>query len=212
MPHSLIPIGTMYCLGRNYERHAREMGVEVPTFPVVFLKPPSAWVPSGSTVSIPSISKEMHHELELVVLLDRDLRNAGEEEAAEAVMGYAVGIDFTLRDVQSRAKERGEPWAIAKGFAGSAPIGPITPRAAVPDPHALAMRLLVNGDVRQEGTTADMILSVPRILSMLSGIFALRRGDLVYTGTPEGVGPVLPGDHLRAEIDGLEPLELSIDR
>lgn len=210
MPHTSIPIGTMYCLGRNYERHAREMGVEVPTFPVVFLKPPSSWVPSGGTVTIPSISREMHHELELVVVLGSDLRNAGEDEAAAAVMGYAVGIDFTLRDVQARAKERGEPWAIAKGFAGSAPVGPFTPASQVADPHALSMRLTVNGEMRQEGTTADMILTIPRILSTLSTIFALRQGDLIYTGTPEGVGPVLPGDLVRAEIDGLEALEVTI--
>jgi 2-keto-4-pentenoate hydratase/2-oxohepta-3-ene-1,7-dioic acid hydratase in catechol pathway len=200
----------MLCLGKNYEKHAREMGGEVPADPVVFMKPATALVRSGGTVQIPRVSKEMHHELELVVVIGETARDVGEDVALDCVLGYAVGLDMTLRDLQAKAKQRGEPWTIAKGFDSSAPISEVVPRELVADPHALSLRLAVNGETRQHGSTGDMILGVPRIISYLSSIFTLERGDCIFTGTPEGVGQVIAGDRLYAEIEGLVSLEVTV--
>jgi acylpyruvate hydrolase len=208
--HTTLPVGKMLCLGKNYEKHAREMGGDVPTDPVVFMKPATALVRNGGTVQIPRVSSEMHHELELVVVIGQTTRDVSESEALDRVLGYAVGLDMTLRDLQSNAKKRGEPWTIAKGFDTSAPISEVVPRELVADPHALTMRLTVNGAVRQQGTTADMILGVPRIISYLSSIFTLERGDCIFTGTPEGVGQVIAGDRLYAEIEGIVALEVTV--
>jgi 2-keto-4-pentenoate hydratase/2-oxohepta-3-ene-1,7-dioic acid hydratase in catechol pathway len=208
--HTTLAVGKMLCLGKNYEKHAREMGGDVPADPVVFMKPATALVRNGGVVQIPRVSREMHHELELVVVIGRTARNVSEADAMEHVLGYGVGLDMTLRDLQSAAKKRGEPWAIAKGFDTSAPISEIVPRDLVADPHALSMRLSVNGEVRQQGSTADMILGVPRIISYLSSVFTLERGDCIFTGTPEGVGQVIAGDRLFAEIEGLVTLEVTV--
>jgi acylpyruvate hydrolase len=210
--HTTVPVGKMLCLGKNYERHAAEMGSEVPPDPVIFMKPSTALLRGGGTVQIPRISSDLHHEVELVVVIDRVTRDVSEEQAMSHVLGYAVGLDMTLRDVQSVAKKRGEPWAAAKGFDTSAPISEIVLRDSIADPHALTLRLSVNGEVRQLGSTGDMILKIPRIISYLSSIFTLERGDCIFTGTPEGVGPVQPGDRLTAEIDGIVALDVGIGR
>ncbi|MBC8145004.1 MAG: fumarylacetoacetate hydrolase family protein [bacterium] len=208
--HTTLPVGKMLCVGKNYEKHAREMGSGVPADPVIFMKPATALVRSGGVVQIPRVSNEMHHELELVVVIGSTARDVSEADAMDCVLGYAVGLDMTLRDLQSTAKTRGEPWTIAKGFDTSAPISEVVAREMVPDPHALALRLTVNGEVRQQGSTRDMILTVPRILSYLSSIFTLERGDVVFTGTPEGVGQVIAGDRLFAEIEGLVAIEVTV--
>lgn len=205
-----IDVGMMYCLGKNYVRHAKEMGGEAPEEPVIFTKPPTALINDGGTVVIPTISQEVHHELELVVVIGRHMKDVSEEEAMGGVFGYAVGLDMTLRDVQSRAKKRGEPWAVAKGFDTSAPIGLVTPAEAIADPHALALSLTVNGEVRQKGSTADMLFRIPFTISYLSRIFTLQPGDCIFTGTPEGVGPVVSGDELVAEAEGLPPLRVKV--
>jgi 2-keto-4-pentenoate hydratase/2-oxohepta-3-ene-1,7-dioic acid hydratase in catechol pathway len=208
--HTTLPVGKMLCLGKNYERHAKEMGGDVPVEPVIFMKPSTALVRNGGTVLIPKISREVHHELELVVVIGQTVKDVSEERAMDYVFGYAVGLDMTLRDVQSRAKQRGEPWAVAKGFDTSAPISEVVLKERIPDPHDLTLSLTVNGERRQHGTTADMILTVPRIISYLSGIFTLERGDCIFTGTPEGVGPVVAGDRLVAEIEGVVMLEVGV--
>lgn len=200
----------MLCIGKNYEKHAREMGGDVPADPVIFMKPPSALVRGGGVVQIPRISRELHHELELVAVIGRTARDVSEADALDCLLGYAVGLDMTLRDLQATAKKRGEPWTISKGFDTSAPISEVVPREMVPNPHALNLKLSVNGIVRQHGSTADMILSIPRIISYLSSIFTLERGDVVFTGTPEGVGQVIAGDRLFAEIEGLVSIEVTI--
>lgn len=208
--HTTIPVGKMLCLGKNYEKHAKEMGGDVPADPVIFMKPSTALVRSGGTVLIPSISRELHHEVELVVVIDRVARDVPEERAMEYVLGYAVGLDMTLRDLQSAAKKRGEPWAVAKGFDTSAPISDVVLKESVADPHALTLSLAVNGQTRQHGSTADMILRIPAIISYLSRIFTLERGDCIFTGTPEGVGQVVAGDRLRASIEGVAELEVTV--
>lgn len=208
--HTTLPVGKMLCIGKNYEKHAREMGGDVPEDPVIFMKPASALVRGGGVVQIPRVSSEMHHELELVVVIGRTARDVTETQAMGAVLGYAVGLDMTLRDLQTKAKQRGEPWAIAKGFDTSAPISEVVPAESVIDPHALTLRLKVNGEVRQQGTTADMIRGIPSMISYLSSIFTLERGDCIFTGTPEGVGQVIAGDRLFAEIVGLVALEVSV--
>lgn len=195
-----LPVGTMFCLGRNYVLHAKEMGGEVPSEPVIFTKPRTAFLPDGGNIVIPSISNEVHHELELVAVIGKTLRNVSEEEAMEGVLGYAAGLDMTLRDVQSRAKKQGWPWAVAKGFDTSAPISTVVPKEEIPDPYNLQMKLTVNGEVRQEGWTGDMVFRLPFVISYLSRIFTLGPGDCIFTGTPEGVGQVVSGDHITGEI------------
>ncbi len=208
--HMTLPVGKMLCLGKNYEKHAHEMGGEVPLDPVVFMKPSTALLHNGGTVVIPSISNELHHEVELVAVIDRGGKDIAEDDALSHILGYAIGLDMTLRDLQSAAKKRGEPWAVAKGFDTSAPIGDVIARDIVPDPHNLTLRLEVNGEVRQEGSTADMILKLPAIISWLSRVFTLERGDCIFTGTPEGVGRVVPGDSIVAEIVGLTRIAVNV--
>ncbi|MBS1912156.1 MAG: fumarylacetoacetate hydrolase family protein [Bacteroidetes bacterium] len=207
-----LPVGKMLCLGKNYEKHAKEMGGDVPADPVIFMKPATALVYDGGQVLIPAISNDLHHEVELVVVIGSTARDVAEAEAMNHVLGYAVGLDMTLRDLQSAAKKRGEPWAAAKGFDTSAPISTVVPAERVPDPAALELRLEVGGEVRQHGFTRDMILGIPATIAYLSRIFTLERGDCIFTGTPEGVGPVHPGDALHATIPGMAELRVSVAR
>ncbi|HUL42920.1 MAG TPA: fumarylacetoacetate hydrolase family protein [Bacteroidota bacterium] len=197
-----IEVRKIFCLGKNYAAHAREMKSEVPSSPVVFLKPPTAILADRKDIRIPSLSKEAHHEVELVVAISRDGKNIPARDAYDYVLGYAIGLDMTLRDVQNEAKKKGEPWTVAKGFDTSAPVSAVIPRSMIPDPHALTIRCTVNGKVRQESTTQNMIFSIPATIAFLSSLFTLERGDLIFTGTPEGVGPVHAGDEIRAELVG----------
>jgi 2-keto-4-pentenoate hydratase/2-oxohepta-3-ene-1,7-dioic acid hydratase in catechol pathway len=208
--HTTLPVGKMLCLGKNYEKHAREMGGDVPADPVVFMKPATALLRGGGTILIPAVSSEMHHEVELVVVIGSSGRDIPEERAMEHVLGYAVGLDMTLRDLQSAAKKRGEPWAVAKGFDTSAPISEVVLGEQVADPHDLVLSVSVNGEVRQHGSTRDMILKIPYIISYLSRIFTLERGDCIFTGTPEGVGEVVVGDRLHAELEGIVALDVMV--
>lgn len=205
-----MPVGTMYCIGKNYAAHAREMGGEVPGSPVVFLKPPAAYVPQGGVIRIPSFSQLVHHEVEMLVVIGEDCASVAREEAHRYIAGYGIGLDMTLRDVQTEAKKKGEPWAIAKGFVTSAPVSAIIPAAqfgSIPD---FDLTLHVNGQLRQSGTTRDMERPVDMLVEYLSSVFTLRRGDCIFTGTPEGVGAVHSGDVLRAELIGSVALEVSV--
>ena len=195
-----VPVGKILCLGRNYAKHAEEMSSEVPETPVVFLKPSTALLSSGQKVSIPSFSSEMHHEVELVVLMDRSCRNISEDSAYQYIGGYGVGLDMTLRDVQTEAKKKGQPWSVAKGFDSSAPVSSFVGKEHVADPHALLLSLEVNGEIRQQSSTGNMIFRIDAIVAYLSSVFTLEAGDLIFTGTPEGVGPVYSGDVLEAEL------------
>ncbi len=205
-----IPVGKILCLGQNYAAHAREMKSEIPSRPIVFLKPSSAIISDGETMTAPDFSHEVHHEVELVVLIGKNGKNISRESAPEYIGGYGVGLDMTMRDVQREARNTGQPWTVAKGFDTSAPLSEFVPRTSIPDPHSLSIRLSVNGKERQNANTQDMIFRIDEIISYLSSIFTLERGDLIYTGTPEGVGTVIRGDILRAEIESIGSLTVHV--
>jgi len=202
--------GKLLCIGRNYALHAAEMKADLPTEPMVFLKPASALTGTGGSIIIPNRSREVHHEIELVVVIGEKLKHAHRESAMRAIAGYAVGLDMTARDLQAQAKKTGSPWSVAKGFDTFAPLGEAVSAGAVPNPQALELTLSINGDVRQRGSTSNMIFDVAELLVYCSSIFTLEPGDLLFTGTPEGVGPVHVGDRLRAEIAGLPVLEVDV--
>ena len=206
--------GKLLCIGRNYAAHVREMGdvADLPAEPVVFLKPSTALLASGGTVVLPRQSADVHHEVELVAVVGRRGKHVPEAEALGYVAAYALGLDLTARDLQAKAKAEKGPWSVAKGFDTFAPLGPLTPAGEIPDPQALTIALRVNGELRQEGTTDHMIFPIARLVSYLSSVFTLEQGDLIYTGTPEGVGPIRAGDRLEATGTGLEPLVVSVTR
>jgi fumarylpyruvate hydrolase len=205
-----FPVHRIYCVGRNYAAHAREMGKDPEReAPFFFTKPADAVVASGTQLPFPSRTSDLHHEIELVVAIGTGGANIGVTQALSHVFGYAVGLDLTRRDLQQEAKEKARPWDTAKAFDRSAPIGPITPAAAVDLTHS-RIWLTVNGALRQEGALADMIWSVPEIIAELSTLFELAPGDLIYTGTPAGVAAIRPNDRLEGGIDGLEPLILTV--
>ena len=205
-----VRCGKIVALGRNYRAHAREMGGSGDEPPLLFLKPASALVPDGGKVVRPRFSISLHHEVELVVAIGCAGRRIAAADAAAHILGYAVGLDMTLRDVQSEAKRRGHPWAVAKGFDSSAPLSAVVPAAAAGDPDQLAIELRVNGELRQRGRAGDMILPVPEVVAFVSSVFALEAGDLIFTGTPEGVGEVFPGDVLEAVLVGHTRLRVTV--
>ena len=206
-----FPVHRIYCVGRNYAKHAREMGMDPEREPPFFFaKPADAVVPNGTPVPYPPRTANLHHEIELVVAVGRGGRGIPVAGALEHVYGYAVGLDLTRRDLQFEAREQGRPWDVAKGFDCSAPIGAIRPAAQMGHPERGSIWLEVNGEPRQRANLSEMIWSVPEIVAELSGYFELRAGDLIFTGTPEGVGAVQRGDSLVGGIDGLETLRITI--
>jgi 2-keto-4-pentenoate hydratase/2-oxohepta-3-ene-1,7-dioic acid hydratase in catechol pathway len=182
----------------------------MPTVPVVFLKPSTALIETGQAIILPSQSASVHHEVELVAVVGEGGKNIPVESALSHVAAYAVGLDMTARDLQSAAKAKGLPWSVAKGFDTFAPLGPLTPSAAIADPQRLDISLHVNGELRQKGNTAMMLYSIAQLIAYCSSIFTFEPGDLLYTGTPAGVGPVVSGDRLEAAITGLEPLNVMV--
>lgn len=207
-----LPIGKLLCIGRNYADHAAEMERDVPDTPMVFLKPATAVVRSGGTVRLPDRSQNVHHEVELVAVIGTEGRHLSPATALDHVAGYAVGLDMTARDLQDEAKAQRHPWSVAKGFDTFAPLGPLVSAEAVGDPQALTLRLRRNGVTQQEASTQDMIFSVAELVAYCSQIFTLTPGDLLYTGTPSGVGPVQDGNTLEATATGIEPLTVSVSR
>lgn len=201
--------GKLLCIGKNYAKHAAEMESEVPKEPVVFLKPTTSLIPSGSEIRLPSMSSDVHHEVELVLVIGREGKDIAEVDAMAYVAAYAVGLDITARDLQAAAKHKGHPWSVAKGFDTFAPLGELCPADNVADPQALDVRLTVNGAVRQDGSTRDMVFSIPTLIAYCSRIFTLEPGDLLFTGTPDGVGPIVDGDVLEATITGLPSLRVT---
>jgi len=198
------------CLGRNYREHAKEMQAEVPTEPVVFLKPSTALLADGGVIRLPSFSRDVHHEVEIVVLVSEGGREIPREKAFDHVGGYAIGLDLTARDVQSAAKKKGLPWAVSKGFDTSAPVSQFVPRTRVSDPGQLQFSLSVNGAIRQRGSAADMIFPVDAVVAYLSTVFTLEPGDLIFTGTPEGVAAIAPRDRLEARLADLVSLTVTV--
>jgi fumarylpyruvate hydrolase len=206
-----FPVHRIYCVGRNYAKHAREMGMDPEREPPFFFsKPADAVVANGTPVPYPPRTANLHHELELVVAIGTGGRDIPPANALAHVFGYAVGLDLTRRDLQFAAREQGRPWDVAKGFDHSAPVSAIRPAAEMGHPEQGAIWLEVNGETRQRASLSEMIWSVPEIVAELSTYFELRPGDLIFTGTPEGVGPVQRGDSLVGGIDGLETLRITI--
>jgi len=201
----------IFCAGKNYADHIREMGgIDTSRPPVIFAKPADALVSDGRDVPYPRASQDVHHEVELVLALGKPLRDASEEEAGKAVWGIATGVDLTRRDLQAQAKKHGGPWTSAKAFDHSAPIGPIKPLDKPFADQGGRICLSVNGEVRQDGDLGQMLWPPRRLLVYLSTLFDMKTGDLVFTGTPAGVGPVQIGDRIQARIDGTEPLSFTI--
>ena len=203
-------VGKILCLGRNYAAHAKEMSAAIPESPVVFLKPATAIIHDGENVVIPRISTDMHYEVEMVVVMGKQAKNVQVEDVYNYIDGYAVGLDMTLRDVQAEAKKKGLPWTVAKGFDTSAPVSHAVEKERVANPHGLALSLKVNGERRQHSSTANMIFRIDFLVSYLSTVFTLEPGDLIFTGTPEGVGPVHSGDVLEAELEAVGTLRVGV--
>lgn len=207
----LFPVRRIYCVGQNYGDHVREMGGDPKQQPPVFFsKPVNAIVINNQAVAYPQATSNLHYEVELVVALASGGKDIGAAESLSCVYGYAVGIDLTRRDLQAAAKKQGGPWDIAKGFDQSAPISSIIPVIEAQSPEQTRIVLEVNGEIRQDASTADMIWKVPEIICELSKFYELKAGDLIYTGTPSGVAAVNVGDHLQACIDDIGELEVDI--
>ncbi len=185
----------IFCIGRNYAAHAVELGNEIPREPVVFLKPESALVKLGEDILFPSHGNDLHHEAEIVVQIGRDCRNVAKENSSEVISHLGVGLDLTLRDVQAELKSKGLPWEKAKSFDYSSPLGEMV-KYEGQDLYSLEVGCRVNGELRQQGNTSLMLFSIAEIISYLSLVWQLRKGDLIYTGTPKGVGPLKRGDSI----------------
>lgn len=202
-----FPVRRIFCVGQNYADHAREMGSDPDRQePFFFSKPADAVVENGSTLPFPPQTDDLHHEVELVIALGKGGKDIAVEDAAAMIFGAGVGIDLTRRDLQAAAKKAGRPWDMAKGFDRSAPVGALT--AGIPASKG-GIALAVDGETRQSGDLSMMIRSVPEIIATLSTFVELAPGDLIFTGTPAGVGPIQRGQAVRATIDGFEPLEVT---
>lgn len=205
-----FPVHRIYCVGRNYAEHAREFGNDPADPPFFFQKSVDAIVLEGHDVHYPSATSDLHYEIELVVALGGGGRDMTASDALSHVYGYALGIDLTRRDLQAKAKELRRPWEVAKSFDQSAPIGKIVPAQNIGHPSRGVISLDVNGTLRQKADLSDMTWKVPDLIANLSVFYELRPGDLIFTGTPAGVGPTVPGDRLHGHIDGIGDLAVSI--
>lgn len=189
------------CIGRNYAEHAKEMNAPVPAEPVFFLKPDTAIIKNNLPFYYPDFTKEIHHEVELVLKINKPGKNIDEKFANKYYEEIGIGIDFTARDIQAKCKEKGLPWEKAKAFDGSAPIGKFIPKKKLTDIDNINFNLMVNGNVVQVGNTRDLLFKFDEIIAYVSTFFTLKKGDLIYTGTPAGVGPIKIGDKLAASIE-----------
>jgi len=203
-------IRTIYCIGRNYAAHARELNNPVPGEPVVFIKPASSVVGNGESIIIPPQSSDVHYEAELVIAIGNSGKNIPLNMAMDYISGYGIGIDVTARDLQQIAKEKSLPWSIAKGFDTFAPLSSFVKTSALPNPDDISYTLDINGERRQIGLTSHMLFPIPFLVHYLSGIFTLNPGDIIFTGTPEGVGKLNPGDILMASLIGTD-ISLQVD-
>jgi fumarylpyruvate hydrolase len=206
----LFPVRRIFCVGRNYAAHAREMGHDPDREPPFFFTKPADAIVTGGEMPYPAATSELHHEVELVVAIGAGGRDIAETDAKAHIWGYAIGIDMTRRDLQAEAKKLGRPWDMAKGFDHSAPIGEIVPVGNFGRFESGHILLNVTGAERQEGDLLDMIWSVPEVIAALSRLVELQPGDLIFTGTPEGVAEVKRGDELEAMISGLPPLRVRV--
>lgn len=206
-----FPVRRVYCIGRNYGAHAREMGHDPEReSPFYFMKPADAVQDCVASINYPSRTSDLHHEVELVVAIGKDGRDIPVDQALAHVFGYAVGIDLTRRDLQADAKKKGRPWDTAKGFDQSAPISAIHKATEIGHPSSGRIWLKVNGEIRQIGDLNELIWGVDEAIAELSTLFELKQGDLLFTGTPAGVGPIVTGDQLTAGIEGIDEIGITI--
>lgn len=209
--HGCFPVHRIYCVGRNYAAHAIEMGHDPDREPPFFFqKNPDTLLPAGGDFPYPDKSEDVHYELELVVALASGGKDISQARALDCVFGYAVGLDMTRRDLQGQAKKMGRPWDVGKAFDYSAPCSDIVPVEAIGHPDTGNVWLKVNGEIRQNGDLNQMIWKVPEIIAYLSGLFTLAPGDLIFSGTPAGVGATVRGDTLHGGVDGVAELEISV--
>jgi fumarylpyruvate hydrolase len=205
-----FPVRRIWCVGRNYLEHIKEMGQDEREPPFFFAKPADAIVPDGGTVPYPSLTKDMHHEVELVVALKSGGRNIPFDKALDCVWGYGVGIDLTRRDLQIASRDLKRPWEVGKAFDASAPCGPLISATKIGHPKKGRIALKCNGKVRQDGDLQQMIWNVPEIISKLSEMVALEAGDIIMTGTPSGVAAAVAGDTIECEVAGVGSLTVKI--
>lgn len=206
-----FPVRRIYCVARNYADHALEMGQDPSREPPFFFqKNPGDLVPGGGAIPYPPATADLHHELEMVVALAAGGRDIPEQDARERIYGYALGIDFTRRDMQAEAKRLGRPWALSKAFDGAAPCSEVVPATTLGHPEQAPIRLMVNGTERQAGDLEQMIWTVPEIIARLSALVTLAPGDLIFTGTPAGVAAVGRGDHLQGELGDFLRLDVTL--
>ncbi|PKL83636.1 MAG: FAA hydrolase family protein [Ignavibacteriae bacterium HGW-Ignavibacteriae-3] len=206
-----VPIGKIVCVGRNYAAHAKELGNDVPDqFPIIFLKPASNVIFSGQSVIHPPYSNNLHHEVELVLYIGADIKNANDETAEAAIQGYTVGLDMTLRDLQFEFKEKGDPWTLAKCFDTAAVLTDVVLKSNYNLKGDENISLFVNGIVRQNSSIKNMIFPPVEIVKFISARMTLEKGDLIFTGTPEGVGRVVPGDKIEASLENVGSITTQI--
>jgi acylpyruvate hydrolase len=197
-------------IGRNYAEHAKELNNPIPTTPVIFMKPDTALLKDNKPFYHPEFSQDVHHEIELVLKVSKEGKYISEKFAGDYFDEIGLGIDFTARDIQSRHKEKGLPWELAKGFDGSAPISNFLPKSQFNDLYSLNLKLDVNGQTRQEGNTRDLLFSFEKLIAFVSHYITLKKGDLIFTGTPEGVAAVKPGDKLEGYLEGQKLLDFYV--
>ena len=197
-------------IGRNYAEHAKELNNPVPTVPVIFMKPDTALLKENKPFYHPDFSEDIHHEIEIVLKVSKEGKNINEKFAANYYDEIALGVDFTARDIQQKHKEKGLPWELAKAFDGSAPVSNFVPKSKFADLYNLNFKLDINGQTRQDGNTRDLLFSFERIIAFVSRYITLKKGDLIFTGTPEGVGRVIIGDHLEAYLEGDKMLDFYV--
>lgn len=206
-----LAIGKLVCLARTYKKHAKEMRSVTTKEPILFLKPSTAVIFNGESILIPKMSKCLHHEVELGVVIGKKCKNVTKKNALDYVLGYCICLDITARDIQSEAKKNGWPWSIAKGFDTFAPISDVVMKKEVPDANKLDLELKVNEDIRQKSNTKNMVFTIEEIIEYISNIMTLEPGDLIMTGTPEGVDEIKSGDVLDANLGNICSLHINVE-
>ena len=205
-----LPVGKVVCVGRNYAAHAMEMGSAVPEAPMLFIKPATALVDFSQPLMLPGFSQDVHHEVELAVLIGQSLSRVDASAVTTAIAGFAVAVDLTARDIQAGLKKKGHPWEISKGFDGACPLSAFVAADTFSDLQNIDLSISVNGAPRQAGNTRDMVFAVTELVAFMSTYFTLVPGDLILTGTPEGVGPIAPGDRLLLTLGAEHRFDASI--
>lgn len=206
-----LPLGKIVCVGRNYAAHARELNNPVPETPLLFMKPATAACDLSQPLSLPADNGSVHFETELAVLVGAPLKQASEQQVRQGILGYALALDLTLRDLQSQLKAESHPWERAKAFDGACPLSVIVPAEELPDPAHIRFSLTLNGELQQQGDTGDMITPILALLAHISQTFTLLPGDLVLTGTPAGVGALQSGQQLKLDLNGRLTVETGVE-